>query len=483
MTSLRARLFVILTVSTGIVWLTAIGWIYFDSRHYLEHLLDTRLTEAARMVSSLVDGNELAVQANKGATPAVIPDAKVGRTRYESRLSCQIWSFDGRLVGRSSAAPSTELTDQASGFSDRMVDGEEWRIFSIVDYQRGIRVLVGDSLTQRARLVRDIIGGLAIAASLILPALALLIWASLGRGLKPLRRATQELGLRDAEALDPIEVGHAPSEIRPLISALNSLFGKVVAAREHERSFLAYAAHELRTPLAGLRTQVQIALAAKDEATRDGALRQTLVSVDRTGRLVRQLLTMSQLDGPAVRPPAPWIRPGPALREMIRHLESSLAPQRVELADGLDRCRVAIDAELFELAARNLTENALEHSPRDGTVRWSMRQEGADAVLSIEDEGPGIPRDEIELVTQRFYRGRHKSTHGSGLGLAIVTTALDQAGAKLRLLPRRSGTGLMAEIVLAQDRVALDRQASPEMPAVGASLPLGPRAPRPLLSR
>jgi two-component system sensor histidine kinase QseC len=112
-----------------------------------------------------------------------------------------------------------------------------------------------------------------------------------------------------------------------------------------------------------------------------------------------------------------------------------------------------------------------------------MRQEGADAVLSIEDEGPGIPRDEIELVTQRFYRGRHKSTHGSGLGLAIVTTALDQAGAKLRLLPRRSGTGLMAEIVLAQDRVALDRQASPEMPAVGASLPLGPRAPRPLLSR
>ena len=117
---------------------------------------------------------------------------------------------------------------------------------------------------------------------MVVPLLAFLIWASVGSGLRPLQRLTQGLKGRGPEDLSPVSVGNPPSEIRPVVDALNGLFGKVAAAREHERSFTAFAAHELRTPLAGLRTQVQVALAAKDAETREGAMRQTLVAVDRT---------------------------------------------------------------------------------------------------------------------------------------------------------------------------------------------------------
>src|SRR5690606_21907048 len=121
-----------------------------------------------------------------------------------------------------------------------------------------------------------LVRGLLLPAALMVPLLAFLIWASVGRGLRPLRRLAHGLEARGPEDLSPVSVGSPPSEIRPVVESLNGLFGKVAAAREHERSFTAFAAHELRTPLAGLRTQVQVALAAKDAETREGALRQTL---------------------------------------------------------------------------------------------------------------------------------------------------------------------------------------------------------------
>jgi two-component system sensor histidine kinase QseC len=231
MISLRRRLFLILLVATGVIWLSAVVWIYQVSRVEVEHVLDARLQEAARMVDSLVADQMPASPAKPLAIPGGEP--VVG---YERQLSCQIWSLDGRLIARSSGAPDEQLAGPAPGFSERVIDGERWRIFTVDDAEKGVRVMVGDKLGLRDRLIADLVKGLLWPTLLVAPLLGLMIWISLGRGLRPLRDITAALKARDAEDMRPIEPGHAPLEIRPLAEALNALFVKVEAARQTSSS-------------------------------------------------------------------------------------------------------------------------------------------------------------------------------------------------------------------------------------------------------
>ena len=289
MRSLRVRLFATLLLATGMIWLSAVAWIYLGSKREVEQVLDNRLQEAARMVSSLVGA---VGDAGTDGAPRTLP----APSAYERQLSCQIWSLDGRMVARSSGAPERRLTEAPAGFSQREVDGETWRVFTVEDAEKGVRVMVGDRLGLRERLVTDLIMGLVTPALLVVPLLGMLIWASLGRGLRPLRLMARNLAARDADDMSAIDAGRAPTEVRPLADALNGLFLKVEAARRHEREVTAFAAHELRTPLAGLKTQAQVAMAAADPEVVKAALRQILAAVDRTTRLVRQLLDAARLD-------------------------------------------------------------------------------------------------------------------------------------------------------------------------------------------
>jgi two-component system sensor histidine kinase QseC len=448
---LRARLLLVLIASTSAIWMCGFAWIYISSQRQIQNLLDRRLMEAARMVLSL--SAPVAAQGGQNL-PMMVSGAEpdFGGT-YEHWLSCQVWSFDGRLVGRSGNAPKSRLTDQKEGFSEPVVDGETYRVYAADDPAKRVRVLVGDNLGQREGLVHDLLRGLLVPAAVILPLIAVLIWISVRQGLRPLRRATESLSARDADNLTPLDVGRSPSEIRPLINALNGLFQKVVAAREHERSFLAYAAHEMRTPLAGLKTQAQVAGKVTDPRLRNAALGQLLKGVDRTSRLVAQLLAMSRLDASAERHADQWIDLQAALLEVTMNIGCELDPGRVVLGPSVGRWSIAIDRALFDLAARNLLENALQHSPGNAMVRLSVVRDGREAKVCIEDNGPGIPAEELDLVRKRFYRGRYKTASGSGLGLAIVSAALDRAGARLHLCRPDDGCGLRAEIVLAAGRL------------------------------
>lgn len=442
MTSLRKRLFIILVAATGVIWLSAVAWIYVGSRAQLEHVLDTRLQEAARMVGSLVAGG------NMTATGAIasVPGMSGAQGGYERQLSCQIWSLDGRLVARSSGAPDERLTESTAGFSEQSIDGETWRVFAIEDTAKGVRVMVGDRLGLRDRLVTDLIKGLMAPALLIVPMLGLMIWASLGEGLRPLHAMAGELRRREADDMRPIDTGNAPSEVKPLADALNGLFVKVETARRHEREVTAFAAHELRTPLAGLKTQAQIAMAAADPAVKEGALRQILVSVDRTTRLVRQLLAMAKLDAGSQGDGFEDLIAGELLDEIIDGSRPAPDGIRIERDPDLYTLSIRADREMLKLALRNLHENAVGHMPGGGTVAWRAAR-GGNGVL-VEDEGPGIPGEELPHVTQRFYRGRHKSSAGTGLGLAIAELAAERLGGRLDLKNRDDRAGLSAAVLL-----------------------------------
>lgn len=447
MNSIRGRLTGILIGMTCLVWLFAVIWINVSTQSKLEKVLDARLMEAARMVNSLLTERRVEVG----------PDGDGGQLSlkpmedfpiYESQLFCQIWALNGKLVGRSESAPGEKLTDVANGFSDTVVAGERWRVFAVENTQLGVRVMVGDSMSVRDRLVHNVVTGVVLPALLLLPLLAGMIWLCVRRGLDPLSKLAAALSKRNAKDLRPLPESNLRSEIAPAVAALNGLFHRVEEARERERNFAIFAAHELKTPLAGLKTQAQIAESAKDDAMRVNAVRQIAAGVDRTSRLVNQLLDLAALEtGDELEPPTP--EPACQLLVAISTDMRMLAAHRhvkIELPDNLPLVSMHYP-QLFTLAMRNLIENAVNHSPEGGTVRCSLHQEKDRLVFKVEDDGPGIPTEEMAHVTERFFRGANKSSNGSGLGLAIVQMAATRMGGTIALENRPEG-GLRASLII-----------------------------------
>ncbi|WP_268946112.1 ATP-binding protein [Pseudooceanicola endophyticus] len=428
-------------MATGAVWLSAVVWIDYSTRAKVEAVLDARLEEAARMVSSLLSDHRIAV-AGPGSLPATL-HALPGDT-VTRQLSCQIWSLSGTLVGRSGGAPRDSLAATAQeGFSRSVVDGEGWRVYALTNEALGLRVMVGDSLAVRDRLVRDVIEGLLVPAAVILPLLALLIWISVARGLAPLDRLTRELHDRAPSDLSPLAAGPAAREIRPVRAALDRLLARVAAAREAERDFTTYAAHELKTPLAGLRTQAQVVRLAPDAETRASAIRAIETSVDRTDRMVRQLLELAEVDR-AVPHPEPC-----DLRALLHQVAEDLGP----LARSRDVAfRIAPGPEarcdttpfLLGAALRNVAENAVLASSPGGAVLLSVWQARG---LEVRDQGPGLPEALRPRVTERFTRGPTSAPQGSGLGLSITASAMERLGGRVSFADAPGG-GLIVRLDL-----------------------------------
>ncbi|ARN82826.1 ATP-binding protein [Methylocystis bryophila] len=439
MSSLRKRLFMMLALATSVIWAGAAGWIYIQTKREIEHVLDTRLQEAARMVSSLVASTQVA----KSQAAATAP-LQQEPSSYQRQLACQLWSFDGRLIARSSGAPEVYLSDLPSGFSAKVIGGEVWRVYAVEDAAKGMRVIVGDRIGLREQLVAHLIEGLLFPALLVVPVLGIFIWTSIGRGLRPLSDLADGLRGRSLEDTSSIDPTGAPREVMPVVDALNGLFAKLATARKHERDVTAFAAHELRTPLAGLKTQAQVALAATEPATKEAALRQILIAVDRSARLVHQLLALAKLDAGMDIEREEYVNVLALLEEIIDGAKWTQAGRRVDADPLLGHITIRANRELIAVALRNLHQNALMHTPSAGRVSWGLREDGT--TIFVQDEGPGIPEEELPFVTDRFFRGRHKSSIGSGLGLAIVELALRRIGAALRLCNRSDSHGLLVEI-------------------------------------
>lgn len=435
MRSIRTRLFLILLAATGAVWLLAVLWTYLSTQREVERVLDARLTEAARMVSSLITDHHIDVAAAvDAARTANIPDGfNLHDGDYNRQLSCQIWSLQGDLVSRSESAPDTSLADHETGFAEKLVNGERWRVYAVVNPELGVRVLVGDSVEIRERLVGDVIKGQLVPALAILPILAGLIWLSVGRGLSPLRQIADALALRTADELHAVDDSGAPREISPLLASLNALFQRVQEAREREKTFIAYAAHELKTPLSGLKTQAQVALRSDSDEVRANALRQISLSVDRTGRLVRQLIDLAAVDSLENPSTAETV----AIKAMVDELLAEMVALSSSRGITVDRkisddqlIRVA-SRTLLRLAVRNILENALQYAPRNSSVRIACAHTNSGTMIAVCDIGTGIDEKDEQRLKAHFQRGNSANALGSGLGLAIVEMALDKLGGRL----------------------------------------------------
>lgn len=221
----------------------------------------------------------------------------------------------------------------------------------------------------------------------------MLIWFSVRKGLSPLNAMARTLEMRPASDLSPLPDDDSPTEIKPMIRSLNGLFERVSAARAHERDFTAFAAHELRTPIAGLKTQAQIALGSDAEPVRNAALRQIIVGVDRTSRLVRQLTDLTNAESSHMQHDRHGLNAGLAMARIAEDI-ARLYPHaaRIVIADALGELTLQANDTLFMLATRNLLENAVQHSPADQVVTCSLRRGANTLSILIEDCGPAFRR-------------------------------------------------------------------------------------------
>ncbi len=412
--SLQARVLALALAAVGVAWIAAAVFTWREAQHELDELLDGHLAQAAALLAMQpVDELE---DDDRTEAPTL--------HRYAPKVAFQVW-HERELVARSANAPSEPMAQERRGFSSSTIAGERWRVFATRGAKHRTQIYVGEQLESRASILNALLRGLVAPMLLALPGIALLLWWAVRRGLQPLRRLGEAIAAREPRALQPLgpdATGEGlPSEIAPLVEALNSLFGRIAELLDSERRFTADAAHELRTPIAAIRAQAQVAQGAHgDDATRAQALAATLAGCDRATRLVEQLLTLARLESAAQAPNEPV-----DLAHVAREVLAELAPgalargQSLELeAEGAWPVRGS--ATLLSVLLRNLADNALRYGGDGVRVVVALAREDGGIVLRVDDSGPALSDEQRAHLGERFFRVLGTAAPGSGLGWSIV---------------------------------------------------------------
>jgi two-component system OmpR family sensor kinase len=430
-TSLRRTLLVALLPTVLAVLLLGVLATYQVAREQIDDVFDYHLRQIALSLSD----RALARAAARRAGP-------------ELDFSIQIWDEGGvRLYLSRPEAPLPPVTEL--GYSNVDGPGGRWRVYA-TDIG-GQVIQVGQPLRVRGDLAVQAASRTLIPLAVVLPLLAGLVWWIVGRGLRPLDRLARAAAARTAAALEPFAEQSVPVEALPLVRSLNDLLDRLRTALAAQRAFVADAAHELRTPLAALKLQLQLAERAQDGPERAAALAELAGGLERSAHLVQQLLTLARQDPGAAPAAASGAVALPALVRQAVADHALLAEAReIDLGaagteEGAVGAVVTGDAAGLRTLLANLVDNAIRYTPAGGRVDVSAGSDGGVPFLEVADTGPGIPAPERGRVFDRFYRAPGGGEVGSGLGLAIVKAIAERHGAEV-LLADTPGGGLTVRV-------------------------------------
>ena len=435
--SLRRRLLGLLVLFSTILLSGSATFFYLDARDASQKLFDAALRESAALILQLAQ-HEIEEHGPTLGVSLMQAETRAGPFAFRY----QIWTEDMRSAYRSANLPTTPLMPLSTeGFDWATVNGQRWRAYSTWNARHSLQIQIVQSLSDRQALANDTLLRLVVATvSLLVLALGSMAWI-LTLTTRPLRRTARQVAERSPDDLQPVDERDAPREVRPLLTALNQLLGRVRDTLAAERRFTADASHELRTPLAAIRANAQVLLAARDAAERERTARDLLDSVDRGTRLIEQLLAMARADAQAGVTAQALV----PLDDLARtqQLEHAVAAARKGIALHLDAEPACVRgvASLLAALTRNLVDNAIRYTPPGGVVRIGTQEHGGAAVLSVSDTGPGIPPAERERIFERFYRIPGNDEPGSGLGLSIVRRIAELHGAVVAIEAVEGGPG------------------------------------------
>ncbi|WP_426191505.1 ATP-binding protein [Massilia sp. DWR3-1-1] len=445
--SLRRTLLSLLLGLTLLLWGVSALIVYFDTQQESEALFDQSLSETAHLLLSLADHE---VQEHAAGAPLVM--ATQENHNHRQYLLFQIWSADQRILYRNAGAPLVGFAGPgASGFSWARVDGQQWRVYASWNSSRRLQIQVAEPAAHR----RDISTRFALKffgfALLAVSVAGVAIWWSVNQVFRVLQASADEVALRTPNDLAEVSLRGAPDELAPLLLAINRLFGRVRQTMAHEQRFTADAAHELRTPLAAIKTSLQVIERARNDGERLEFIASLGVSVDRATRLVDQLLTLARLDPLQASVPPEQHDMAVLLAGQVQAWRASAGQYRHSLQTALAPATCPVHPELLLILVRNLLDNAFRYTPPGGTVVLACHGDGAAAWVSVSDSGPGIAPAMRERVFERFFRLADANRPGSGLGLSIVRRIADVHGATVSLSAGPDGRGLAVTVRFATD--------------------------------
>ena len=411
--SLQTRLLTTVLALVLVAWGVAAALAWHETDDEVSDLLDAHLAQTAALLRlqplDELDENRL------NEAPEL--------DKHQPRVVFQLWHKD-QLLARSSNAPQQPLTQRRKrGFADSQVDGKAWRVFVTQGRERDVRIVVGELQSVRREIVLASLTSILKPMAWALPLLALGIWWAVRGSVRPLGRLGNAVATRQPQSLAPLSTEGVPPEVLPLVTALNDLFERMARLLATEQQFTADAAHELRTPIAGIRMQAQVAQGATNTQERATALEATVQGCDRATRLVEQLLQLARLDAESAQDLS-----STPLAEVARQVAADLhataehRQQRIVLCEPLAHgVRIPLPEPLARVLLRNLLDNALRYSPEGAEVRLQVaEQDEGRAQLSVEDSGPGLTPEEQARLGERFFRVLGTGQSGSGLGWSIV---------------------------------------------------------------
>lgn len=444
--SLRARLLTIGAFACTAALLVGGAAMYHAADIEDQAMLDLRLASLAQVLLGF-SVHEAAGPAREDAAAAPTPSE--ARATLGSRYAYQLWSADGRLLVRSDRAPASEPIGPLTGrgFDTARLGGEIFRTFAQQDPRNGQLIQVAELLRDRDTAIDVVIGYFAsfLAMPLVL-VLAGIGWL-LNRALHAIESYALQLRQRHPLDLTPLHDAGPPAELMPMIVSINSLFARIDQALSVERDFTAVAAHEMRTPLASLRAQAQLARRADSPQQLSKALGALIEGIDHANHLQNQLLDLARIDKLSAggEQPVRAVNLHHVYHQLMSDLGPAMAEKELSVQARFDVAEVQGIELGLHLLMHNLLLNAVRYTPRGGRIEISSQRDDRAVTLAVEDSGHGIPESRRAQALERFNRLGRNDADGAGLGLSIVQSVVLAHHADLRLLDSPLG-GLKVEV-------------------------------------
>ena len=448
--SLQRRLLLYLLISAPLVWALALLFSVIGARQSVNELFDTELIRLARQVQVLVR------YTSAGAASSISVPARAPASGGEADLSdmaIAVWDGQGHLLVADREGAELPYRPQATGFVDEQLNGQAWRMYYLQSVAGEWLVASGQKAKERHELVISLTLTQLVPWLLVLPVLLVAMAWAVRRALSPMHEIATELEQRHADDLKPLPEKTAPTEIKPLLKAMNSLFARIDNTLTRERRFTADAAHELRTPLAVLRAQWDVLRRSGGEAERIQAETRLATGLDRMDRLVTQMLALARVETqlqPGITPHWAHAVNWPAVVEQAISDCLPLADRRnVEIAcEWPDPPEQALampgDQHLMTILLRNLLDNAVRYAPANSLVKLLFTPSS----LAIHNEGTALGPDQLARLGERFYRPDGQREIGSGLGVSIVTRIAAMHGLQAVFGPGENGSGMTVVLSL-----------------------------------
>lgn len=436
--SLRSRLIIFFTLIACAVWAAAGVLSWLETKEKTDEFFDTYQMALARQLAA-TDWSGVTKEHQK-KTDRLIDKIRNADDDDEA-IGFAVFDADGRMVFHDDEnGKDFSFQNRSGSFVNQIVDDEEWRIVWLKSADGKFLIAVGQELEYREDMAWDMLEEFCAPWGTGLLILLLATILIISRELAPLNKLAEDIKNRRSGDLSPLPADNIPSEILPLISAMNQLLAQIENMLERERSFIADSAHELRTPLTALKIQLEVAqMSADDEKTRNQALQKLQLGIERSSRLVEQLLALSKVESSLSAPQInqeeiDWRQTVIAMIDEYRH---EAAGKNIAVSYKIEGCGPIRNGNpvLCSLVVRNLLDNAIKYSPEGAAIDIRIQDEA----LVVTNSGVMVESKHLDKLGQRFYRPAGQNEKGSGLGLSIVRCIAEYYQCRLRFANTDTG--------------------------------------------